>query len=185
MLNLVVFEGVSTLDTEKAVEDDGIQADSLDLDAGHPEAGMPLVARQAMEQVEAMGQLLQRIDEALLMIDERLDVLQPPLTGKVRLIYRKRRLYMTPQFVKFIQKRDGTWWAKPLKAGTATRSIKESKSFEPNAEVVRIYCREGEELLKLRRNVNRLLGNVTAVGKGASQPMDAKVQRIRSALGLQ
>jgi len=153
-----------------------------DLDIEHPAEGLPLIAVQAIEQVQRLGELAQRIDETIEVIDSRLDALQPPATGKLRLIFRKRRQYLTPQFVKFIQRKDGRWWAKAIKAGTATRSVKVSKHFERNAEIVRLFCREGEELLRLRRVVNRLLGNVTASGKGAYPALDEKVQQLRRAL---
>lgn len=185
MLNLVVAEGGGRLNLENQLLEHGAAPPDEDLEIEHREAGLPLIALQAMEQVKRLGELAQRIDETIEVIDSRLDALQPPATGKLRLIFRKRRQYLTPQFVKFILRKDGRWWAKPIKAGTATRSVKVSKHFERNADIVRLFCREGEELLRLRRVVNRLLGNVTAAGKGAFPPLDAKVQALRKALDME
>lgn len=185
MLNLVVAEGGGVLNPENQLAETGSAPVDSDLEIEHPEAGLPLIARQAIEQVQRLGELAQRIDETIEVIDSRLDALQPPATGKLRLIFRKRRQYLTPQFVKFIQRRDGRWWAKAIKAGTATRSVKTTKHFERNAEIVRLFCREGEDLLRVRRAVNRLLGNVTASGKGAFPALDAKVQRLRKALDME
>lgn len=182
-LNLVVREGGMSAPTENCVVQEG---PTLPLFPSHltPDGGLPAVAMMAIEQMVAMGQMLALVDQAIVVIDKRLDALQPPAPGKVRIVFRKDRQTVRPVFVKFLQRRNGGWWTKAISVGWASRSVKDTKNFEKNAELVRIFCREANELMKIRVTLTRLLTNSASAGMGAIPQLDQKLAATRSALGL-
>lgn len=183
MLNLVGRKGGVTLIQENVALDDGSSAGFLDPLIPRP-PGLPTLALRAIEQVEALGWMLNRIDEAIIAIDEKLDALQPPAPGKIRLVFQKDRQTIRPRFVKYLKRRDGRWWGKRITVGWAVNSVRDSKGFEANADLVRIYCREANVLLELRIKVNRMLVRTTTSGLGAIPAMTKKLDATRGALGL-
>lgn len=146
--------------------------------------GLPPLALRAIEQIEALGQMLNRIDQAIVAVDEKLDALQPPAPGKIRLVFQKDRQTIRPRFVKYLRRRDGRWWGKRISVGWAVNSVRDTKDFEPNADLVRLYCREANVLLELRLKVNRILMHTTTAGLGAVPSMTKKLNVTRAALGL-
>lgn len=172
-----------TLVQKNVALDDGSSVGFLD-PLIPPSPGLPPLALRAIEQIEALGWMLNRIDQAIIAIDEKLDALQPPAPGKIRLVFQKDRQTIRPRFVKYLKRRDGRWWGKRIGVGWAVNSVRDTKGFEPNADLVRIYCREANTLLELRIKVNRMMLRITTAGLGAIPAMTTKLDATRAALGL-
>jgi hypothetical protein len=91
-----------------------------------------------------------RIDVLLRTIDQYLDVFQPPVTGKVRIVFNKYRTELRPELRVFLKSRSGTWRSNRIAKGMGTRSLRRARAFERHYDTVKVLCRRAERLLEER-----------------------------------
>jgi len=152
--------------------------DSPLIPAARPQNASILKARIELEKLD---RLVSEIDQVLVVLDGLLDTLQPPLTGKLRIEFRDQRGSLTPVIYKYRHGRNG-WWQEVVKKGTASRAVRRSKKFEANSQLVKMLCREAEELMEMRRRVNAMLGRFTASSLGGTSSMRERLDALSSSL---
>ncbi|WP_186203789.1 hypothetical protein [Burkholderia gladioli] len=99
--------------------------------------------------VEAIVAEVVEIDKALLALDELLNFLQPPRTGKIRIEWWERRGRRVPTPVIWSHSKAG-WRAERVSGTGLSRRVKSSRDFHDNYPQVKAVCQNVTKLLTMR-----------------------------------
>jgi hypothetical protein len=121
-----------------------------------------------------------RIDGLLRTIDQYLDVFQPPVTGKVRIVFNKYRTELRPELRVFLKSRSGTWRSNRIAKGMGTRSLRRARAFERHYDTVKVLCRAAERLLEERAPFDGPLAGcfIGVEGSAEGQQRDRHTPRL-------
>ncbi|MFT4063372.1 hypothetical protein [Paraburkholderia sp.] len=109
-------------------------------------AGLPEeVARVAAGIVAEVAE----IDKALMALDELLNFMQPPRTGKIRIEWWERRGRRVPTPVIWSHSK-AAWRAERVSDTGLSRRVKSSREFHDNYPQVKAICQNVTTLLKMR-----------------------------------
>lgn len=89
------------------------------------------------------------IDRALTALDELLNFLQPPRTGKIRIEWWERKGRHIPTPVIWSHSKAG-WRAARVPGTGLSRRVKSARDFNDNYKQVKAVCRNATMLLKMR-----------------------------------
>ncbi|MCP2086070.1 UNVERIFIED_ORG: hypothetical protein J2Y81_002087 [Paraburkholderia sediminicola] len=109
--------------------------------AGVPEEVAKLAASIVAEVAE--------IDKALTALDELLNLLQPPRTGKIRIEWWERKGRRVPTPVIWSYSKAG-WRAVRVPGAGLSRRVKSARDFNDNHKQVKAICQNVTTLLKMR-----------------------------------
>lgn len=131
---------------------------------------------KAKTQLEEAQKRIEDIDKTLVYLDQILDAIQPRYeVGKLRIIFKADRGVTVPFFIKM--KGRGRRPAK-VKTGQSTRNVRVSKNFKLISKQVKLVCRAAEDLMETRRNINLIVGRLSAaiMGQATRQQKIAKIR---------
>jgi hypothetical protein len=132
------------------------------------------------EHVSGIKAEVDRIDGLLRTIDQYLDVFQPPVTGKVRIVFNKYRTELRPELRVFLKSRSGTWRSNRIAKGMGTRSLRRARAFERHYDTVKVLCRAAERLLEERACLMVRLRGASSALREALKASSGIVTRLDS-----
>ncbi|TAM08302.1 MAG: hypothetical protein EPN70_00750 [Paraburkholderia sp.] len=110
---------------------------------------MPEIEKQARAVAARIAEEIAQIDQALHGLDELLNFLQPPHTGKIRIEWWKRNGRLVPQPVVWRHSAAG-WRAERVPVAGLSRRVRSAREFHDNQKQVRAVCQNVTKLLTMR-----------------------------------
>ena len=107
------------------------------------------LTEQASRVAASIAAEVAEIDRALTALDELLNLLQPPRTGKVRIEWWERGGRPVPQPVIWSHTKAG-WRAVRVRPAGLSRRVRSARDFNDNYRQVKAICQNVTKLLKMR-----------------------------------
>jgi hypothetical protein len=117
------------------------------------------------------------IDKALTALDELLNLLQPPRTGKIRIEWRERKGRRVPTPAIWSYSKAG-WRAARVPGTGLSRRVKSARDFNDNYKQVKAICQNVTMLLKMREQA---LAPIAMFQRATAGTLNTNVHRLTMA----
>lgn len=118
-----------------------------------------------------------QIDNALMALDELLNLLQPPHTGKIRIEWWERNGRRVPTPVVWSHSKAG-WRAVRVPGTGLSRRVRSARAFNDNFKQVKAICRNVTTLLKMREQA---LAPIAMFQRTTAGTLNTNVHRLTMA----
>lgn len=127
--------------------------------------------------VEAIVAEVVEIDKALMALDELLNFMQPPRTGKIRIEWWERRGRRVPTPVVWSHSKAG-WRAVRVPSTGLSRRVKSARAFNDNFKQVKAICQNVTTLFKMREQA---LAPIAMFQRTTAGTLNTNVHRLTMA----
>ncbi|MFL9885222.1 hypothetical protein PQR66_19420 [Paraburkholderia agricolaris] len=142
---------------------------TIDYLSGLPEEVSRIAAKIAAE--------VAQIDNALTALDDLLNLLQPPHTGKIRIEWWERNGHRVPTPVIWSHSKAG-WRAVRVPGTGLSRRVKSARDFNDNHKQVKAICQNVTTLLKMREQA---LAPIAMFHRTTAGTLNTNVHRLTMA----